>query len=136
MLGRYWAPARRAELALLDELHGRDGGDCLGHRGDAEDGVKRHRRAAIEDARAERAFVEQALVGRRHRHDAGYILGLDRLAERAVDARPRERGALLRCRRRNLVVVLMPTEAAVARAAVPFLSRRLSSVDVMACSSL
>ena len=39
--------------------------------------------------------------------------------------------------RRHLVVVATPTEAAAARATVPFnMSRRLSSVDVMACSSL
>jgi hypothetical protein len=85
------------ELALLDKLHGRDAGHRLGHRGDAEDGVERHRRAVAKDARAERAFVEQALVGRYHRHHAGHVLGLNRLAEHAVDASPGERGTLLRC---------------------------------------
>ena len=44
------------ELALLDELHRRHGGDRLGHRGDAEDGVERHRRALVERAQAERAL--------------------------------------------------------------------------------
>src|SRR5438105_14300413 len=39
--------------------------------------------------------------------------------------------------RRDLVAVLTPTEAAAAMAIVPFnMSRRLSSVDVMACPSL
>ena len=43
---------------------------------------------------AERALVEQALVGRRHRHDAGHVLGVDRLPQHAVDAGAH--GALLR----------------------------------------
>ena len=77
------------ELALLDELHGGDGGDRLGHRGDAEDGIERHWRAVAKEARAERAFVKQALVGQRHGHDAGHVLGIHRLAEHTVNARPR-----------------------------------------------
>jgi hypothetical protein len=48
-------------------------------------------------------------------------------------------GAALSCAsaRRDLVAVSTPTDAAAARATIPFnMSRRLSGVDVMACSSL
>ena len=75
------------ELALLDELHRRHGGDRLGHRGDAEDGVERHRRALVERAQAEGPFVEHALVGRGHGHHARHFLGVDGLPQDAVDLR-------------------------------------------------
>jgi hypothetical protein len=46
-----------------------------------------------EVARPERAFVDQALVGRRHGDDAGDFLGIDRRLEHRIDARE-TRGAL------------------------------------------
>ena len=45
--------------------------------------------ACVERARTEGALVEQALVGRGHRHDAGHVLRVDGLAQHAVDARAR-----------------------------------------------
>ena len=44
------------QLSLLDKLQRRDRGDRLGHRGDAEHGVHRHRRAAGEAPYAKRAL--------------------------------------------------------------------------------
>ena len=49
-------------------------------------------RALVERAHAEGALVEHALVGRRHRHDAGHFLGVDGLPQDAVDVRPYWRG--------------------------------------------
>ena len=68
------------EFALLDELHRRDRGDGLGHRGDPEQAVERHRWPLIERAGAEGPLVEQALVGGRQRHDTGYLARVHRLA--------------------------------------------------------
>ena len=72
------------ELALLDHLHGSDRGHRLGHRGDPEHRVRRHRCTAHEVALAEGAFVEDALVVGGERHDAGDIAGGDRAAQHGV----------------------------------------------------
>ena len=80
--------------ALLDELHRRDRGHRLGHRGEPEDRVGRHLGTVGEIARAERAFVEGPLVGRRHRDDAGHLFSLRGPAQDRVDLRMRL------CRRR------------------------------------
>jgi hypothetical protein len=53
--------ALELQLALLDQLHGGDGRDRLGHRRDAKHRVERHRRALAERAHAEGTLVEQAL---------------------------------------------------------------------------
>jgi hypothetical protein len=115
------------ELALLDELHGRDGGDRLGHRGDAEDGVGGHRRRLVEPAEAERALVQHALVGRGHRHDAGHVLGVHRLFQDAVDARATAGLGVSPAGGRGGA-----DRAAAARAAVPFSTSRRLCGDVMA----
>ena len=51
--------ASRREAALLDELHRRDRGDRLGHRGDAEHGVRASSPGRAPRSRTpERAFIE------------------------------------------------------------------------------
>jgi hypothetical protein len=78
--------ALERELALLDELHGRDGSDGLRHGRDAEDRVGRHGCGAVERAQAEGALVQHALVGSRHRDDTGHVLRIHRLLQQTVDA--------------------------------------------------
>jgi len=71
--------------ALFDQLHAGCGGDRLGHRGDPEHAVWRHRRVAVERTFAERALIEDLPVGCRHRDHAGDLLRLDRRAQCRVD---------------------------------------------------
>ena len=73
------------ELALLDQLHRRDRGHRLGHRGDAKDRVLGHRRAGGKVAPPERALVNDAAVGRRQGYDAGHVAGLDGAPQHRVD---------------------------------------------------
>ena len=89
-------PDRLIQLqpALLDELHSRHRGHRLGHRREPEDAVGRHVGPVHEVPRAERAFVEDPLVGRRHRDDPRHLSGLRGLAQDRVDLR------LRLCRRR------------------------------------
>ncbi len=68
------------QLAALDELHRGGGRDGFGHRVDPDDRIGRHGRVFPEFARAERAFVHDALIGGCHRHDAGHILRMHRSA--------------------------------------------------------
>ena len=77
------------ELALLDELHRRHGGDRLGHRGDAKHGVESHGRGLVEGAHAEGALVEEAPGRGGHGHHAGHFSGVDGLLQHAVDASAR-----------------------------------------------
>ena len=94
---------RRIEVepALLDQLHRRDRGDRLGHRGDAEHGIQRHRRAVRDIAPSERAFIERPGLARGHRDDPRHLARLDRAAQRRVDLRLRFRSishCFLSCR--------------------------------------
>src|SRR6185295_14275432 len=59
-----------AELALLYLLHRGGAGQRLGHRGDPDHRVERHRRVLIERALAEGAFVDRPARRRRHGDDA------------------------------------------------------------------
>ena len=84
------------ELAAFDQLHRRDAGDRLGHRGDAEHRVELHRRSGGEAADAERALVEDAPGIGRHRDDARHLAAFGGLAQYRVDpsrhAKSRQRG--------------------------------------------
>ena len=80
------------QLALLDQLHAGRRGHGLGHRRDPEHRVGRHVRAVGHVALAERALVDDPLVGRRDRDDARHGPGVDRLTERLVDRRHRATG--------------------------------------------
>src|SRR4029077_3853147 len=71
--------------ALLDELHRRYGGDRLGHRIDAEHGVERHCGTGAKLAHTERALVDQAVRGCRHRDAPRHLPRLDRALQRRVD---------------------------------------------------
>src|SRR5690606_6384869 len=57
----------------------------LGHRGNPEHAVERHRVVLRQVALAEGVLVDHVLAGRGHGHDAGDVLGLAGLAERLVD---------------------------------------------------
>ena len=65
------------ELARLDELHGGDGGDGLGHRRDAEDGVYRHRAARAGLGQPEGALINHAGAIAGDDDHAGHLLPLD-----------------------------------------------------------
>ena len=74
------------EAALLDQLHAGSAGDRLGHRGDREDGVERHRRRLAERAPAEGALVGDAAAVGRHGDHARHRAGGDGALEGLVDA--------------------------------------------------
>jgi hypothetical protein len=71
--------------AAFNELHRGSGRDGFGHRGDPEDRIGRHGCVFPEFARAESAFVQDALIRGCHRHDAGHILRVHRLAEHVIN---------------------------------------------------
>ena len=64
------------EQAFLDQDHGRDRGDRLGHRRDAEDRVAPHRLLRVRGHRADRVDVPLA-PARDERHEAGHLASLD-----------------------------------------------------------
>ncbi len=70
------------ELALLDLLQRRDRGDRLGHRGDPDDGVERHRRAGA--AGAVGGLEERAVAVAGDRNHARHAAGSGRCAQLAV----------------------------------------------------
>jgi hypothetical protein len=74
-----------ADASLFDELHGRGAGDRFGHRGDAEDGIWRHRFGLVDRPDPEGSFVEDAAIVGRQRHDAGNEAGFDRFVEDQVE---------------------------------------------------
>ena len=61
------------ELALFDKLHRRSAGDRLGHRGDPEHGVERHRIRLAEVALAECALIDDLAAGRGHCDDTRHL---------------------------------------------------------------
>ena len=78
-----WRVQRQA--ALLDQLHGCERGERLGHGGDPEHRVQRHRRLAGEIAQAERALVDCRLGGGGQCDEAGHCLRGLCVAQGTVD---------------------------------------------------
>ena len=73
------------DVAALDELHGGDRGDRLGHRGNPEQRVELHGTSSGNVGHAERALIDDAAAIGRHGDDTGYLLAIDRVAQRLVD---------------------------------------------------
>ena len=73
------------ELALLDELHAGRCRDGLGHGGDPEHAVDRHRIVLGQVAFAERALIDHFIAGRGHCDHAGNFLGLAFLTQNLID---------------------------------------------------
>jgi hypothetical protein len=73
------------QLALFDELHCRDRGHRLGHRGEPENRVERHLGTLGEVTRAERTLIEDPLVCRRCRDDTRHFLGVGGPTKNRVD---------------------------------------------------
>jgi hypothetical protein len=70
---------------LLDQEHGRRGGDRLRHRGDAEDRVSLDRVGATADLRADDIDVHLAPTADQCR-DAGHVSVLDMARHRVAQA--------------------------------------------------
>ena len=73
------------DQARFDQLHRRERGHRLGHRGDAKDRVRGHGTALGEIALPERALVENPVRGRRQGHDPRHLAGLGGMAQQRVD---------------------------------------------------
>ena len=74
------------DATFLDEHHGGDRHERLGHRVDAEDRVLPERRAASRIARADRVEIGDFSLAGDQRHRAGQLLLLDLAAQRLLDA--------------------------------------------------
>ena len=74
------------EAALLDELHGRQRRDRLGHRCDAEQRVGRERTSTRNVGHAERTLIEDPPAIGDQRDHARYVLAFDRDTQGRVDA--------------------------------------------------
>ena len=74
------------DLVALDQLHRRRRRHRLGHRGDPDYGIERHRRILAEFTRAEGAFIHNALIRGGHRHDARNIPGCGGPTQHLIDA--------------------------------------------------
>jgi hypothetical protein len=72
---------------FLDEHHHGDAGHRLGHRGDAEEGVLRHRLLRFEVHQAMRLEVDDPSAPGDERHGAGDLAGVDVALDRIVDPR-------------------------------------------------
>ena len=73
------------QATLLDELHGSDRGDRLGHRCDPEQRIELQGTRLADVGQAERALIEDAVAIGRHGDDARDLLALDGRAQQIVD---------------------------------------------------
>jgi hypothetical protein len=99
------------ELAFLHQLQRHDAGDRLGHGGDAEDGVARHRRARLDVALADGVELQLLAVLPDQRHRPGKPAGVDHAAQRRLDRaqrRPVEALYATRIIHRFLIVASAP----------------------------
>ena len=75
------------ELAFLHQHQRRGGGDRLGHRGDAEERVARHWRAAGDVALAQRVELQFLALAPDQRHKAREVARVDHRLQRRWDLR-------------------------------------------------
>jgi hypothetical protein len=73
------------DAATLDELHGGDRGDRLGHRGNVEQRIEPQGASGGDVRHSEGPLIDDAAAIGRHGDDAGDVLALDRAEQRRVD---------------------------------------------------
>ena len=75
------------ELALIEQLHRHHGGDRLGHREQAEDGLVRDRRLGDDVLHAEEFVIDRLAVLLDQHDRAGDLAGRDLVLEELADLR-------------------------------------------------
>ena len=73
------------DLALFDQLHRRQAGDCLGHRGDPHHRVERHVGVAAENPLAERARIDDTGIISGKGDHARDVASFNRALEQLID---------------------------------------------------
>src|SRR5437899_12737511 len=71
--------------AFIDQHHDADGRDWLGHRGDAEEGVLRHRRAAFQVLAADGLVAKNGVLPTDDRDRPGDVVAIDERLHRRFD---------------------------------------------------